>query len=90
MEAANINIRTNSELKAQAQEILSALGLDMSTAINMFLRQLVFREAIPFEISRPKTTGSKQARSTMRGCLKGKVSMADDFDAPLEDMKEYM
>jgi hypothetical protein len=25
-----------------------------------------------------------------RGCMKGKMWMADDFDAPLEDMKEYM
>ena len=25
-----------------------------------------------------------------RGCMKGKMWMADDFDAPLEDFKEYM
>ncbi|MCL2035239.1 MAG: DUF2281 domain-containing protein [Oscillospiraceae bacterium] len=32
----------------------------------------------------------KRPRSEMRGILKGKVWMADDFDAPLEEMKEYM
>jgi hypothetical protein len=32
----------------------------------------------------------KLPRSAVRGCLKGKVWMADDFDAPLEDFKEYM
>ena len=65
MESTNINIRTSSDLKAQAQEILAALGLDMSTAINMFLRQVVYREAIPFEISRP----SKDGTVNERGCL---------------------
>ena len=90
METTNINIRTNSELKSQAQEVLAGLGLDMSTAINIFLRQVVYREAIPFEINKPKDAVAKQARSSLRGCLKGKVWMADDFDAPLEDMKDYM
>lgn len=33
---------------------------------------------------------TKRPRSEMRGILKGKVFMADDFDAPLEEMREYM
>ena len=90
MENTNINVRTSSELKSQAQEVFAGLGMDMSTAINIFLRQVVYREAIPFEISRPKGASGKSARSSLRGCLKGKVWMADDFDAPLEDMKDYM
>ena len=90
METTNINIRTSSELKAQAQEVFASLGLDMSTAINIFLKQVVYRDAIPFEISRPKNHSEKQARSSIRGCLKGKVWMASDFDAPIDDMKEYM
>lgn len=45
----NINIRTDSEVKAQAQALFSQLGLDMSTAINMFLRQAVRERALPLE-----------------------------------------
>ena len=41
MATTNINIRTDSELKAKAQAVLSELGLDMSTAINVFLTQLL-------------------------------------------------
>ena len=33
---------------------------------------------------------SKLPRSTVRGCLKDKVWMADDFNAPLEEFQEYM
>jgi DNA-damage-inducible protein J len=48
---ANINIRTTSELKTNANEVLKRMGLDMSTAVNLFLTQVVYRNAIPFEIS---------------------------------------
>ena len=33
---------------------------------------------------------AKLPRSTVRGCLKDKVWMADDFNAPLEEFQEYM
>ena len=37
-----------------------------------------------------EATDAKIPRSALRGCLKGKVWMADDFDAPMEEMQEYM
>jgi len=80
----------DSELETKAQVILNYLGLDMATAINIFLRQVVEKEAIPFEISKAKTEDKKIPRSELRGLWKDKVWMADDFDAPLEEMKEYM
>ena len=50
---ANLNIRVDENLKKQANELFADLGLDMSTAVNMFLRQSVMRDGIPFEIVRP-------------------------------------
>jgi len=88
MADTNINIRTDSELKAKAQMILADLGLDMSTAINLFLKQMVYKEAIPFSIDKSSNKEQKLARSEIRGCLKGKVWMSDDFNAPIEDMQE--
>jgi addiction module RelB/DinJ family antitoxin len=38
----------------KAQAILDDLGLDISTAFNMFLKQVIYKEAIPFEVSKPK------------------------------------
>ncbi|MCL1806133.1 MAG: DUF2281 domain-containing protein [Oscillospiraceae bacterium] len=32
----------------------------------------------------------KNSREALAGCMRGKVWMADDFDAPLEDFKDYM
>ena len=46
----SMTIRTDSNIKQQAQRIFSALGVDMSTAINAFLRQVIYRNGFPFEI----------------------------------------
>ena len=40
----SMTIRMNSEVKQEAQKIFSALGMDMATAINVFLRQAIFTE----------------------------------------------
>jgi addiction module RelB/DinJ family antitoxin len=90
MAATTIHINTNAELKAKAQAILDDLGLDMSTAVNIFLSQVVENETFPFGINSPAATHGKLPRSGLRGCLKGKVWMTDDFGAPLDEMREYM
>ncbi|MGJ9530045.1 type II toxin-antitoxin system RelB/DinJ family antitoxin [Actinotignum sp. GS-2025a] len=45
---ANVSFRTDDETKAQAAELFRDLGLDMSSAINMFLRQSIASNGIPF------------------------------------------
>ena len=50
MSATNLNIRTDKEIKNQAEEIFNELGLNMTTAINMFLRTVVREYGIPFEL----------------------------------------
>ena len=46
----NLNIRTDAEVKASAEKIFEQLGLNMSTAVNIFLRQAILRGGLPFEI----------------------------------------
>ncbi|MFI3115028.1 MAG: type II toxin-antitoxin system RelB/DinJ family antitoxin [Clostridia bacterium] len=50
---ANVNIRVDSEIKKEASELFSTLGMDMSTAVNIFLRQAIYNKGIPFEIKIP-------------------------------------
>ncbi len=52
MAKTSTNISIDSDIKAKAQELFADFGLDLSTAINMFLRQSVRENAIPFNISR--------------------------------------
>ena len=48
-----INVNVDKELKEKSVAILKGLGLNMSTAINMFLAQVVKRDGIPFEVTNP-------------------------------------
>lgn len=50
MATTNLNVRVDENLKKNAEELLNELGMNMSTAINVFLRQLVRVHGIPFEI----------------------------------------
>ena len=47
----NISIRMDSELKAQADALFNELGMNLSTAFNIFVRQSLREGRIPFSIS---------------------------------------
>ena len=47
----NVNIRIDEELKKQTEVLLSEMGLNMTTAVNIFLRQVLRTGGIPFEIT---------------------------------------
>ena len=50
---ANLYARIEPELKEQAEAILSALGIPVSNAINMFYKQIILQRGIPFELKLP-------------------------------------
>ena len=52
MAKTSTNISIDADIKVKAQELFADFGLDLSTAINIFLRQSVRENAIPFSISR--------------------------------------
>lgn len=47
----NISIRMDADLKAQADELFAELGMNLSTAFNIFVRQSLREGRIPFEIA---------------------------------------
>ena len=51
---SNVFARVEPELKEQAEQVLSQLGIPMSNAVSMFLRQVVLQRGIPFEMKLPK------------------------------------
>lgn len=52
MKSVNITIRVDEELKKQADFLFSDLGMSLSTAFNIFLKQSVREQGMPFKISR--------------------------------------
>ena len=52
MATTNINVRVDTELKKSAEALFEDLGLNMTTAITMFLKSAVSHDGIPFEVRR--------------------------------------
>jgi len=52
MAKVSTNISIDADVKKQAQELFADLGLDLSTAINIFLKRSVLEQGIPFEVAR--------------------------------------
>ena len=50
MSKTSMSIRLDSEVKEQAQQGFNSLGMDMTTAINIFLRQAIQYQGLPFDV----------------------------------------
>jgi len=48
---AQVNIRMDDSLKEKADRLFEDLGLNMTTAVNMFVRQVIRQGGIPFEVT---------------------------------------
>ena len=53
MPPVSTNIKIDPVLKEQSQTLFESLGLSLSSAVNMFLRQAVREQAIPFRVGKP-------------------------------------
>jgi addiction module RelB/DinJ family antitoxin len=95
-----LQIRVDDKLKAAADSIFAGMGLDTSTAVRMFLTAAVETRSLPFDVKSRTNSPVRASFGEMmlseeplpygRGCMKNKMRMADDFDAPMEDFEEYM
>jgi len=59
-----INVNVPSDVKEEATILFNNLGLNMSTAINMFLKRAIYERGIPFEVKEP--TPSKEFQSALQ------------------------
>ena len=66
MESTNMTLRVDTELKKQAEELFSDLGLSMSAAITVFMKQAVREQRIPFTVSRGYNEETIQAIENVR------------------------
>lgn len=51
---ANVNVRIQENIKKQAEQILETIGISRDTAIDMFYRQIILNNGIPFALKIPK------------------------------------
>jgi DNA-damage-inducible protein J len=84
-------IRIDKNVKEQANALFANLGLDMSSAVNMFLRQCILRGGLPFAVEMPQynqetLNAMTEARKISRdSSVSGYNNMADLISALEED-----
>lgn len=89
MPKVSTNISLDSETKRQAQALFSELGLDLSTAVNLFLRQSVREHGIPFAISAESPNAETQAALREVRQMRKDPSLGKTFDS-VDSMMEAL
>jgi len=82
-----IEFRTDEITKAQSVEIFNYLGITMSDAINMFLRQSIIHGGLPFELKIPKYNAVTLAAIADMEQSKGEGKRGKDVKNALADLK---
>lgn len=92
---SNVFARVEPEVKEQAEQVLDRLGIPMSNAVGMFLRQIVLQRGLPFEVKLPQekplaygaltkeqfNAEMEKGRADIR---EGRVYTADDVEAEMK------
>lgn len=91
---STIAVRVDDQLKDDATELFQSLGLDMSTAVKMFLIQSVKTQSIPFEIKNKSFISDEEFQKLVELKSKGIRVRADDPESVKEffgdeDFSEY-
>lgn len=84
MSTANLTVRIDASVKSEAEKLFEDLGMSISTAFNIFLRQAVRAQAIPFTISRGITN-----RTTLTA-MREAEQIANDPSVPSFSSRESL
>jgi len=93
---ANIQIQLDDDVKAAADSFFGSRGLNTETVVKEFISTVIATKVIPFELVKKEQLSDNeleeigQRRRAALGCMKGQIWISDDFDEPLEEMREYM
>ena len=71
--SATLNLRVNPSLKQSAESVLGRLGIPMSTAVDMFLNQIVLVGGIPFSVTLPNAPESIDATKMSEDQIHAKI-----------------
>ena len=92
---SNVFARVEPEIKEKAETVLEQLGISMSNAVDMFLRQVILHNGIPFEVKIPKSEplsyGSltkeqfdKELQKAVDDVKEGRVYTAEEIEAEMK------
>jgi len=83
------NMYLNKSIKNQAQQIFKEYGISLSDAVNMFLRQSVYENGIPFQLKIPKDNiPNDETLNAIKDCEDGVGLEEITFEELQKDMKQ--
>ena len=85
--STNLNIRIDKNIKETSEKIFEDLGLNMTTAINMFLRQVIRVNGIPFEIK--ANTPNKETLEAIEESIRLANDNSNGYSS-IEDLKNAL
>lgn len=85
--STNLNIRIDKKVKETSEKVFEDIGLNMTTAINMFLRQVIRVNGIPFEIK--GNVFNKETVSAIEESIKISNDNTKGYDN-IEDLKKAL
>ena len=85
MSTTSMSIRVDNDIKEKAKKIFNALGLDMSTAVNAFLRRSVIENGLPFELT--LDVPNRETKKVLQDAENG-IGMSKTFHSTEELFKE--
>jgi len=80
MSTARISVNVDEDIKQGAQKVLAEMGLDLTTAIDSFLRTIVREERIPYELRTEKAFREAAHREYVRAELEKSIIEANNPD----------
>lgn len=83
MKKKPIHVSVDENLKHDAEQLFDELGLNMTTAITVFLKQSVTKQALPFKIEKGNSTTLQAIKDVKDGNVHGGFSSIDDL---MEDL----
>jgi DNA-damage-inducible protein J len=88
--SVQVSARIDEATKQKFDRVCQAIGVSPSNAISMFVSSVINYNGIPFSAVAQPSKLPKMTMAEAMGCMRGQFEITDDFDAPLEDFKEYM
>ena len=84
--SSTITVRVEDKLKKEASDVFKEVGMDMSTAITIYLKQVVRTNGIPFPVTAEKP--NDLTLKAIEEAEKGKMASFSSIDALMEDLND--
>lgn len=82
---ANIQIRVEPEVKQQAEQVCSRLGLSLSAAVNLFLNQVIMQQGLPFDVKVPQPQDGEGYKNVLKGRMRQAIDVTEGLRREYEE-----